>query len=228
MRVKYKNELYQIIRENHIEPEDFELSEKKKDGLPAVILKHKKSPFKFIVRNSTSNYELFDFQYTEYGSDFALSPIFPNDEFTEFDIVANEFEEWLNTTLSEYLNDQNDIDLWSQLKYNTKSLDINSIDFDNKEEFLIEEKKQVKLAINELKLLINHRFNISESEREIVSDRLDYLINATERLNKYDWKSLVISTLISISVALSFDTEKGKLLFELFRKVFLQIQNIGQ
>jgi len=55
---------------------------------------------------------------------------------------------------------------------------------------------------------------------ESIDDRLDYLTQAVDRLNKFDWKSLLISTIISISVALSFDTEKGKQLFNLFKQVF--------
>ncbi|WBL26752.1 hypothetical protein [Zunongwangia sp. HGR-M22] len=228
MRVKYRNQLYRIITENNFEPQDFEILEKSIDNLPSIILKYKNSPFEFVIRNSMNSYELFDYQYTEYGPQYNLSAIYPNSEFTEFETVLSEFEDWLYTTLKEYIEDQNEIDLWSQIKFNRESLDINSINFENKERFLIEERKQISLAINELKFLINERFETNENEQKIINDRLEYLIEATERLNKYDWKSLVISTLLSISIALSLDTNKGKLLFELFRKVFLQIQTIGQ
>jgi hypothetical protein len=227
MRTKYKNILYHIISEYNLEPSDFELTETIENEMPSIVLSYKKTPFSFIIRNSKESYELFDYQFIQYGPDFKMTPIYPDTEFTDFETVANEFDEWLNEHIIKFIEDQNDIDLWSQIEHRSNELDINNIDFDNKNKFLNDEKKQIRLAINELKLLINRNFEINESEQKLVNDRLDYLIDATERLNKYDWKSLIISTLISISIALSFDTEKGKMLFELFRKVFLNIQNIG-
>ena len=43
-------------------------------------------------------------------------------------------------------------------------------------------------------------------------------------MNKYDWKSLAVTTLISISIALSLDSAKGQLLFILFKKVFSAVK----
>ena len=227
MRVKYKNELYHIISENGLEPRDFEITEITEHELPTTLLTYKKTQFKFIIRNSHQSYELFDYQFTLYGPEFSLSGIYPNDEFTYFETVANEFEEWINENIHKYIEDQNEVDLWQQLKSGNRTLDIDNIDFNNKDDFKRDEKKQINLAMNELKLLIQRNFHINDSELEIINDRLNYLVDATDRLNKYDWKSLVISTLISISIALSLDTEKGKLLFELFRKVFIQIKEVG-
>jgi hypothetical protein len=76
------------------------------------------------------------------------------------------------------------------------------------------------MAINELKLLIHKNMETSEEEQELVNNRLEYLIEAMNRLNKFDWKSVAISTIMSISIALSLDTSKGQMLFDLFKKVF--------
>lgn len=76
------------------------------------------------------------------------------------------------------------------------------------------------MALRDVRLLIVGRFSPAVPEMESIDDRLDYLTQAVDRLNKFDWKSLLISTIISISVALSFDTEKGKQLFNLFKQVF--------
>ena len=227
MRTKYKNILYHIISEYNLEPSDFKLTKTIVKEMPSIVLTFKKTPFSFVIRNSTESYELFDFQFIQYGPNFKMTPFLPDREFAGFETVANGFDEWLNEHILKFIEDQNDIDLWSQIENNSNELDMNHIDFDNKNKFLDDEKKQIRLAINELKLLIYKNFETNESEQKVVDARLEYLIDATERLNKYDWKSLIISTLISISIALSLDTEKGKILFELFRKVFLNIQNIG-
>jgi hypothetical protein len=51
---------------------------------------------------------------------------------------------------------------------------------------------------------------------EFINERLEYLSQAVDRLNKFDWKAQALSTLISIAVNLSVDTEGGKKLFQLF------------
>jgi hypothetical protein len=107
-----------------------------------------------------------------------------------------------------------------EYKMGNKSFNINEIDFNDKSFFSSEEKRQVRLSLNELKLLIQTNLNTNKEEQEIVTARLDYLIEATDRLNKFDWKSLAASSLISIAIALTLDTKKGFLLFELFKKVF--------
>ncbi len=104
---------------------------------------------------------------------------------------------------------------------------MNVINFEDKTLFSKDEKIQIKLAINELKFLIIQNFSPNNEEQIIIDNRLDYLIDSVERLNKFDWKSLVLSTIISISISLSLDSEKGRLLFELLRKVFLNIASIG-
>ena len=94
------------------------------------------------------------------------------------------------------------------------------IEFENQANFNLDEKAQIKLAINDLKLLIHKSLETTEEEQILVNKRLDYLIDAVNRLNKFEWKSVAISTIMSISIALTLDTTKGQLLWDLFKKVF--------
>jgi hypothetical protein len=61
--------------------------------------------------------------------------------------------------------------------------------------------------------------DIDDYDVEIIEKRLLYLSDAVDRLNKTDWYGIAISTLIGISINLSLDTEKGRLLFKLFKQV---------
>lgn len=133
---------------------------------------------------------------------------------------------WIQNHLLEYIEELEQPDLWKEFNSGTKVLNLDSIDFENKESFSIDEKAQINLSIKELTYLINSQIASSDSEMAIVMDRLNYLVEASERLNKFDWKSLAISTLISISIALSLDVEKGQLLFDLFTKVFSAVQSL--
>lgn len=228
MRVKYKNDIYNLIKKLDFSPEKFDLVVDNSVDLqyPTTILEYKNSPFYFFIRTSNENYNLFDFQYVQYGPAFPLSDFYPAKDFTTFDVVENYIKSWLNYHVQQYIEDKDEPDLWQKLKENDKSLNIDEIDFDNKDNFSIIEQQQVKMALEELKLLINNEFKTTNEQQKLVEARLDYLIDATLRLNKFDWKSLVISTLISISVSLTLDTTKGKILFDLFKQVFSLIPTL--
>jgi hypothetical protein len=90
------------------------------------------------------------------------------------------------------------------------------------------DKIQLRLSINELHLLIIKNFSPSVDEMKIINARLEYLSNSLDRLNRIDWRGLALSTIISISVTLSLDTEKGKLLLGLFKKVFTNVLHLMQ
>lgn len=130
--------------------------------------------------------------------------------------------------IKEYELDEFEPDLWSEYKNGNNSLNFNDIDCNDKDLFSISERKQISMSINELKLLINKNFETSVEEQNLINERLEYLINSTKKLNKFDWKSLTLSTVIGIATTLTLDVEKGKLLFELFRQVFSTIRNIKQ
>lgn len=225
MRKKHKNEIYSIISDSEFDQNEFEFVESdiEEDELPTNKLLYKNSPFIFTIRTSRENFNLFDYQYVQYCPDYSMTDFFPKRDYTSFEIVANSLRAWLKNHIKEYIEDKTEPDLWSELQNGNKSFEINKIDFDNKDSFTANERNQVTMALNELKILISKNFRTSEEEQKLVTDRLDYLIDSSDRLNKFDWKSLAISTLLSISLSLTLDTTKGKILFELFRKVFSNI-----
>lgn len=227
MRNKYKNELFNLIKDTGFSPNDFNLIPENQGGLPITKLKYKESPFDFIIRNAQDSYEKFQFRYVKYGPSFPLTNFAPTSSYAEFPFVYSNFGLWLNNHVMEYENDQLEPDLWSEYKDGTKTLDFNNIDFDDKSDFTINERKQVTFAINELKLLIEKNFAPSNEERILIHQRLEYLVESTTNLNKFDWKSLAFSTIIGIATTLCLDTEKGKLLFELFRQVFTTVHLLG-
>lgn len=91
--------------------------------------------------------------------------------------------------------------------------------FDNQALFNVDEINLVSIAINELRFLINTNIAITKEHQTIVNIRLDYLIENVDRLNKFEWKSLLLTTLIGIATTLSLDAEKGHLLFEFLKRV---------
>ena len=150
----------------------------------------------------------------------------PEQDWTGIEGILNELQMWLDNNVKAFLRENTEIDLWEEYKNGEKILDISKIDFDDRTTFSLEERSQIKLAINDLKLLIQRKFEIDNNEKASVNRRLDYLIEASERLNKFDWKSLAISTIMSISITLSLDTVRGQQLFEMFKQLFSMIPKL--
>lgn len=230
MRVKHRNIILEIVKEAGISPKDFTITESvtEKDKLHQTTFKYKNSPFSFDIRVSNESYEQLDYRYVQYGPNFPFTIFFPENDFTDFDSVANEFEEWINEHILEYEEDQFEPDLWSEYHEGQQNVDINQIDFNDKSNFTIAERKQISLAINEVKFLIEKNFKPLEKQLILINERLDYLAESAQNLNKFDWKSLLFSTILGIATTLTLDTEIGKKLFELFRQVFSSIKIISK
>ena len=227
MRKKYKNELFYEIKELGLTPDDFSLLELPEDSYNTII-KYKDTPFYFSLTNSQDSYEEFECYYIQYAPEFPESQIYPDRGFVLFNFILDKFKSWVKYHIKEYELDEFEPDLWSEYKNGNTTLNFNEIDFNDKNLFTTHEKKQISMAINELKLLINKNFESTVEEQKLVNERLEYLIESTRKLNKFDWKSLVLSTVIGIATTLTLDVEKGKLLFELFRQVFSTVRSINK
>lgn len=227
MRKKHRNIILQIIKDHGISPSKFEVIERiSEDGLElsTTSFKYKNSPFYFDIRISNDSYDLFDCRFVLYGPKFPITDYYPEDSFANFDTIANDFEHWIKKQIIEYEEDKFEPDLWSDYINGSVNVDINQINFNDKTKFSDDQQKQVHIGINEVKYLIEKHFNPTEQELILINERLDYLVDSSINLNKFDWKSLLFSTIIGIATTLSLDTEKGKLLLELFRKVFSSIR----
>ncbi len=227
MRKKHKNELFNQIKELGLMPDDFTLVENFENQYNTII-KYKDTPFYFSLTNSQDSYEEFECYYTQYAPEFPVSQIFPERNYALFSSILDIFIFWVKNHIKEFEFDEFEPDLWSEYKNGNTTLNFNEIDFNDKTLFSIHEKKQISMAINELKLLINKNFETTIEEQKLVGERLEYLIESTKKLNKFDWKSLVLSTVIGITTTLTLDVEKGKLLFELFRQVFSTVRSIDK
>jgi hypothetical protein len=225
MRKKYKNQLFNQIKELGLTPDDFSLVELPENPYNTIV-KYKDTPFYFSLTNSQDSYDAFECFYIQYAPEFPDSQIFPDRGYVLFSSILEKFIFWVKNHIKEFESDEFEPDLWSEYKNGNTTLNFNEIDFNDKNLFSIHERKQISMGINELKLLINKNFETTTEEQKLVGERLEYLIESTKKLNKFDWKSLVLSTVIGIATTLTLDVEKGKLLFELFRQVFSTVRSI--
>jgi hypothetical protein len=60
------------------------------------------------------------------------------------------------------------------------------------EDFTNEERQQLKLAIATFRLRLIETFNPTEEQLHVVLAKIDYLISAVDRLNRFDWKGVAL------------------------------------
>ena len=226
MLKKIKNEFFELIARNGYVPNDFEVREF--GGGRSFELKLTGTAFKFLISSAQDSYQKSKCQYTRLAPNFPLSHIIPTNGYNDLKIIYTIFVNWLKTDVALYLEELKEPDFWQQLQNKETLLTGKEITDNDLLSFSTEEKAQIRLSINELKLLIIKEFNPSQDEISIIENRLTYLSEALDRLNKMDWKGITVSSVISISIALSLDTEKGKLLFNLFKQIFSGIIKLLQ
>lgn len=140
--------------------------------------------------------------------------------------VFSIFINYLKQDLKEAINEIEEPDLIGNYIKNKNKLNPDNIDFKSQDNFEDAERKLIKNGIEEIKLLINEKFQLTESQNLIVNDRLNYLGEAVDRLNKTDWKGILTSTIFSIMIALSLDSQKGQMLWDLFFNLFNNMPGI--
>lgn len=220
---KHKNDLLKIILEERQDISKFEFATRESSvGGTIMVINYVGSPMDFwIYPASHDDFEQFKVSFKLFAPSLPESEISP---VVEFEQVKALLKMWLTTHLKKYSENEDELDYWKIIKENP--LSIEGIDFSKNEPFKIEEREQLRLGIEEIKILIQTNFELNPSEIELTHKKLDYLIEATNRLNKTDWKGIAISTLFTITYDLSFDEHKRSMLFGLFSKLWAVVQHL--
>jgi len=218
--LQYKNRFIDAIERQKLEPEMFSAAEDVVNGHPVFIITVRGEPsLKFVTNIHPESYHRFNCRYTRFEFEFPERGGYSEKTWINFAGILEVFEQWLKTEVDAYINETLQTDLWERIEGQI-ALVYTPKDREQSSSFSDEEKSQLRLLVSEFKLLVEKTFEPSEKECVVILERLNYLSDAIGRLNRIDWKALALSTMLSISIALSLDTENGKVLFALFKRVF--------
>jgi hypothetical protein len=215
---RYKNALFQELLKSGFDPSLFETEANDDDQHhPAFEIRLKDTELSFVTRNPIGHFDQFDYQFVEFAAGYPWTEVRPAEGYIEFGKVLEVFREWIATDVDAYLQDAALPDLWAQVNQARAMLN-QAAQPDVAEEFSADERTQVRIAVQQFQLLVIKEFAPSPDEQAVVVQQLERLADAVERLNKFDWQGVALNTLISISVTLSLDTEKGRILYGLFQQ----------
>ncbi len=237
MLKRYKNEFFQAIQSAGLDVSDFSGEEAPLGELDEFSIRYKPGKIFFLARQRMDGTNKFDFKYSRYiGKDPA-----PESDLSagwcRFEVVMSTFERWLHnevkTAIEDALNEVKTAiedalipDLWSQATSSSSFIGSHTIDSQGASKFTEEERRQIKLAVSNFRLLVEETFAPNVSQLSVVAEQLEYLASAVDRLNRFDWKAVAIATIMTILVALSLDTERGRQLYGLFQQAFSAISHL--
>lgn len=218
MKKKYKNEIFQALLNHPLGVDNFEISENGKGYDLRITYLPFDGTFHFDFDQSGDSFDYFIPFAVLYVPGLASEQLSEGEVL--FKSALEAFKIWLDEDITEYINDQNTVDLYEEYKKNTIDKNLQQLDYQNHSGFTIVEKEQIRIGINELKLIMLDKFAGDDTEKQIITERLDYLTETIDRIeNKTDWKGIYINTFLTICIALTLDTQRGKELWQLFMNV---------
>lgn len=221
---KYKNELFTVLETSGVSIDSFEVKNETKQNMLGQEMHTFKillidSPLYFTVIESPLSFDQFGVTYIKFAPKFSE---FDSAGFLvqadDFDTVKNKFMSWLNSDILNYLDDKNGFDLWKD--YFSHNINFTKINYQDLSKFTAKEREQVKIGLDQFKISLITKITFDSRQLEAIGQRIKYLSEAVDRLDKTDWKSIAISTILSLITALSVDTNTGKLIIDLFKKSF--------
>ena len=186
----------------------------------------------FHKRRTSRYYFLFsiDDHFAEYGNVAWPISYYPGiqnvtayHELNSWHAVLEHVTIWSNNMSKELLVP----DLWSQSELRQQLIDIGfqqgSSEFT---QFTSEEKIVIRQTLKYAEQQIQEQISLSRKEAEYVNERFIYLSQALDKLNRFDWKGVLVGTIMSIAVNLTVDTQTGKLIYEIIRHAFSHVTHL--
>jgi hypothetical protein len=226
---RHKNAFYHVVQQLGLDVGDFQWSEDTVSGTgsgaSSFTLQYKASPLRFTIVESRSNHDFFTFNYTEFQRGFP-EIINVTEKALDFAKITENLKWWIDRHLRQYIEEESLPDLWAQLSVGSEVFgDFLARPLDETA-FTVFEKQNIRLALDRFRLSIEETFQPSEEDRATIAERLDYLAQAVDRLNKTDWHGIGISTVIGIATTLGLDSEKGRLLYGLLQQAFTTVWHL--
>lgn len=170
----------------------------------------------YFTVNYQYDFKIFEIEFTTFSPGFSLLP-FMNAELKDLSIL---YDEWLNKEVRKFLKEEDIPNLWDKLG------DFSNIDMSRSFSerdlgfFTAPEKDQVRKSLREFRRLLLEEYNPVNDQLELIDEKLEYLSEAVDRLNRFDWKGVALATTIGIATTMTIDTNTLPKIIQLFQQAF--------
>ncbi len=240
MLKKYKNGFIEIIKKHGLDPAEFSILESKSEqgGSKVLIvpdittIRLRNTGLKFDIFETATALHTFGVNYTRFDADWPSNwlrgPGSHPSVRHSIDEIYRLYNRWLSAEVEPYIQETQQPDLWQQIEQQRQLITARSLTPYEVSPFTEEEKPQLRASIQQFRLLVCESFNTTQEQLKCIDERVDYLTQAVDRLNRFDWKGLALSIVVGISIDLCVDTDGGRRLFELFKQAFNGVLHLLQ
>lgn len=226
MLPQHKNALYEAIQGEGLSPQQFQLTETARTLTVNLAGTH----LAFVIEQSPKDILYHRLRYSQYRQDAPLTAWYTchaksGDYGCTISRVISKFSSWLKDHVKPHLDAQTIPDLWVEAVHFGQLFSSGPFSQEDMRPFTTEERRKIRHSILRFKVLLTEHFETSEEQLRDINQRLDYLSERLDRLNRFDWQGTLLNTTISIVTALSLDTEKGRQLFVLLSQAFDTLKN---
>lgn len=232
IKKKYTNELLNIILEQGFELTDFKGEVDNRDSSLGFIISLIKSvhllSFKMLYFRvlPAGSFNDFSVEFIKFAPGF-FTESFPNNNNTKsvhFEDVKNLFKDWLINHVVPCREELEYPNYWAIL--NKRSVGIKSINTNDNTTFDAHEVPVIQSTLEEVKNQIKESFWLNSQQLPSLEGKIEYLKEGVNRLNKTDWKGILLSTILAIAYDLSLNDERRNMLMGMFSKVWLVLENL--
>ena len=192
-----RNDIFTAIQASGLGPEAFVWD----DSADDICLRHR----------SSAAYFVFAGTYGKYVARYASG----DDAVTELNAYSwpthlERFTRWVVAVK----DDMETPDLWAELSRQTELVAGASDDSLENTPFTPDERAEIARQLNELRQRAKAEYCLSETQAEDLDSKLDYLLDAADRLGRKDWLNACIGALVGyfLAAALSPDASRQILL----------------
>jgi hypothetical protein len=224
-----KDRLLKIVTASGMDPTDFGVSEARdSNGLPVFKLRLAQDTRLFFsaVAHPT-DYDQVRCIHSTFSPDFREMAFQP-DGWIGIEQAYVLFETWLYQHVKRYLREITIPDPWRHLALRPEIGGITLATPYDTATFTSIEQAQIREALGRFRNLAVAEFKLTQDRICALDDRVGYLSDAVTRLNRFDWKNVALSSIVTISTALSLSTEQGRLLAQLFKQAFSVVSGLLQ
>ena len=133
MLKKYKNEVYQIIKEKFsLDTNRFTISDFEEKNSPITEVKVVDSEMRFHFFNPASSWEQFRYRYTAFRPILSITEFIPNNaQVYDKAEVFKHFENWIKNHAAPFIEEMDSVDHWNNFQFEQNIfslLNANSLD----------------------------------------------------------------------------------------------------
>ena len=173
-----RNDVYKAIEGVGLDPRDFDLD----DVGAEVGIKHRWSESYFIVGGGPGHYK-----GTYVVGD---APEWPYEVYS-WQALIPRIERWLG----DVKRDLETPDLWAELRRDAELLGAASGGPAENTPFTPDEQEEIAGQLQALRDHVRRTYSLSEPQLRLLDEKLDYLVEATRRLGRTDWRAVFVGVM---------------------------------